>query len=116
MVSVAGRELITEQVEADVTVYIIAQLKFTDKPAYDRYRASFPGVFGKFKGTLLVADEGPLVLEGRWVSDKIVVMSFPDEEAAREFNLSAEYQEIAVDRKKGADAVVIMARSAQQTA
>ena len=38
---------------AAVTVYAIAQLKFTDRAAYDRYQARFMGVFARHTGTLL---------------------------------------------------------------
>jgi len=39
-----------------MSVYIIAQLKFTRRELYDRYQSRFMGVFSKFKGKLLVAD------------------------------------------------------------
>jgi len=47
-----------------MTVYAIAQLKMTDRAAYDRYQARFFDVFRKFNGRLLAADEHPRVLEG----------------------------------------------------
>ena len=93
-----------------MTVYIIAQLKFTRRELYDRYQARFAGVFRKFKGKLLVADENPIVLEGDWGRDKVVIMEFPDDAAAQEFQTSPEYREIAADRKAGADAVVLSVR------
>lgn len=93
-----------------MSVYIIAQLKFTERTRYDRYQSRFMGVFTKFKGRLLVADERPVVLEGEWPRDKVVIMEFPDAEAAREFQESPEYREIAVDRNAGADAVVLTVR------
>ena len=62
------------------------------------------GVFKKFKGKLLVADAHPVVLEGEWPRDKVVIMEFPDDAAAQEFQNAPEYQEISVDRKAGADA------------
>lgn len=93
-----------------MTVYSIAQLKFTDIEACRRYQAAFPAVFAKFNAQVLVADEAPLVLEGDWPRDKIVILAFPDETEARRFGASAEYQAIAKDRKAGADAVVIMAK------
>ena len=93
-----------------MSVYIIAQLKFTRRELYDRYRSRFMGVFKKFKGKLLVADEHPVVLEGAWPRDKVVIMEFPDDAASQEFQASAEYQEISVDRKAGADAVVLTVR------
>ena len=93
-----------------MSVYIIAQLKFTERARYDRYQQRFFGVFRNFKGKLLVADERPVVLEGDWPRDKVVIMEFPDAESAREFQDSREYQEIAVDRKAGADAIVMTVR------
>jgi uncharacterized protein (DUF1330 family) len=93
-----------------VSVYIIAQLKFTRHELYDRYQARFFDVFRRFKGRVLVADEQPQVLEGKFERDKVVVLEFPDSAAALEFQESADYAEIAVDRKAGADAVVIMVR------
>ena len=93
-----------------MTVYIIAQLKFTRRELYNRYQSRFADVFRKFRGKLLVADEHPVVVEGSWERDKVVIMEFPDEAAAQEFQTSPEYQEIAVDRKAGADAIVLMVR------
>ena len=90
-----------------MTVYIIAQLKFTRRELYNRYQSRFADVFRKFRGKLLVADEHPVVVEGSWERDKVVIMEFPDEAAAQEFQTSPEYQEIAVDRKAGADAIVL---------
>ena len=93
-----------------MSVYIIAQLKFTRRERYDRYQSRFMGVFSKLKGKLLVADAHPVVLEGEWPRDKVVIMEFPDAAAAEEFHNSPEYQEIAVDRKAGADAIVLKVR------
>ena len=67
-----------------MTVYVIAQLKFTDRSAYDRYRTRFWDVFRKFEGRLLAADEEPAVLEGRSDRQKVVLMSFPDETKCRD--------------------------------
>jgi hypothetical protein len=50
------------------------------------------------------------VLEGQDGPDKIVILEFPDEVAALEFHNSAEYQEISIDRKAGADALVLQCR------
>jgi uncharacterized protein (DUF1330 family) len=93
-----------------VSVYIIAQLKFTRRELYDRYQARFFDVFRRFKGKVLVAEEQPQVLEGKFERDKVVVLEFPDSATALEFQESADYAEIALDRKAGADAVVIMVR------
>jgi uncharacterized protein (DUF1330 family) len=93
-----------------VTVYAIAQLRFTDRAAYDRYQTRFIHVFHSHRGTLLAADESPVVVEGQWDRDKVVLMSFPDEGAFRAWSESPEYQEISKDRRQGADAVVLLAK------
>jgi uncharacterized protein (DUF1330 family) len=92
-----------------VTVYAIAQLRFIDRPAYDRYQMRFMDVFRRYRGTLLAADERPQVVEGSWDREKVVLMSFPDEDEFRSWSESGEYQEISKDREAGADTVVLLA-------
>lgn len=93
-----------------MSVYAIAQLKITDRAVYDRYQAKFMGVMKRFHGRVLAADEKPKVIEGQWERDKVVLLSFPDEEAFREWAESPEYQEIAKDRKAGSEAVVLLVK------
>jgi uncharacterized protein (DUF1330 family) len=94
-----------------VTVYAIAALKFTDREAYNRYQAAFMEVFKRFSGTLLAADEAPQVVEGQWDRDKVVLMTFPDEAAFREWAESTDYQRISEDRRAGADTVVVLVQA-----
>jgi uncharacterized protein (DUF1330 family) len=96
-----------------VTVYAIAQLRFTDRAAYNRYQAKFMEVFRRHPGTLLAADESPQVVEGQWDREKVVLMSFPDEAAFRGWAQSPEYQDISKDRLAGADTVVLLAKGLQ---
>ncbi|BBU23584.1 DUF1330 domain-containing protein [Mycobacterium xenopi] len=93
-----------------MTVYAIAQLRFTDRTAYDRYQAKFMEVFSRYAGTLLAADEAPQVVEGQWDREKVVLMSFPDEAAFWSWAESPEYQRISQDRRAGADTVVLLAQ------
>ena len=91
-----------------MSVYAIAELKITDRAAYDRYQAKFMGVMKRFRGRVLAADERPQVIEGEWKRDKVVLLSFPDEQAFREWADSPEYQEISKYRKAGSEAVVLL--------
>ncbi|MEE1656927.1 DUF1330 domain-containing protein [Microvirga sp. CF3062] len=93
-----------------MTAYIIAQLKFTDLDSYRKYQRAFPKVFGRFRGTIVIADEHPRLLEGHWERDKVVVLSFPSEEDALAFQNSDEYRLIARDRKAGAEATILLVR------
>lgn len=85
-----------------MTVYVVGQLKFTDRAAYERYAARFRGVLKQFGGRLLAA------IEGRWDRDKIVLLSFSNATAFRGFFESAQYREIAKDRKAGADTLLLL--------
>jgi len=91
-------------------VYAIAQLTITDRATYDRYQQRFMGVMKRFKGKVLAADENPQVVEGSWDRQKVVLLSFPDEAAFREWAESPEYLEIAKDRKAGSDAVILLVK------
>lgn len=93
-----------------MSVHFIALLRFTDVERYRRYEKAFPGVFARFNGAVVVADEAPRKLEGDWVVDKVVVLSFPSEADAVAFQQSPQYQEISRDRKSGADCAVFMVR------
>ncbi|WP_280251519.1 DUF1330 domain-containing protein [Nocardia abscessus] len=93
-----------------MTVYVIAQLKFTDRTAYDRYQAQFLDIFLRYSGTLLAADESPQTVEGVTDREKVVLMSFPDEPSFRAWSESPEYQEISKDRHAGADTVSLLVR------
>jgi uncharacterized protein (DUF1330 family) len=93
-----------------MSVYAIAQLKITDRAAYDRYQAKFMGVMKRYQGRVLAADEKPLVIEGEWERDKVVLLSFPDEAAFREWAESPEYLEISKDRKAGSEVVVLLVK------
>ncbi|WP_433733481.1 DUF1330 domain-containing protein [Nocardia sp. CA-129566] len=93
-----------------MTVYVIAQLKFTDRTAYDRYKARFLEVFARYSGTLLASDESPQVIEGDSDREKVVLMSFPDEPSFRAWAQSPEYLEISKDRHAGADTVTLLVK------
>ena len=83
---------------------VVANIRFKDKARYDRYAAAFPAVFQGSGGQMLAADETPQLQSGEGAGvDKIVVMRFDDEQAARSFLASPEYVRISADRDAGAD-------------
>lgn len=96
-----------------MTVYAIVQLKIHDRPTYDRYMSRFMAVFEKFNGKVLVADDAPKVLEGKWDGTRVVLMSFPDKKAFFAWAGSPAYQEIAKDRIAAAETTVLLAEGLQ---
>jgi uncharacterized protein (DUF1330 family) len=93
-----------------MTVYVIAQVKFTREECYRRYQSRFAAVFRAFNGRLLAADEKPKVLDGEWTRDKVVIMEFPDEAEAMRFLESPSYQEISKDRIAGASVLSLLVK------
>lgn len=68
-----------------MTVYAIAMFSIRDPAAYERYQARFVGVMNRYKGQLLAADKHPVVVEGSWDLEKVVLLSFPSDADFREF-------------------------------
>ncbi len=66
------------------------------------------GVMNRHKGKVLAADEHPVVVEGNWDRDKVVVLSFASEADFREFVDSPEYQEISKDRRAATNGFVVL--------
>ena len=93
-----------------MSVYAIAQLWIHDPATYGRYVSRFMEVFKNYKGRVLVADENPVIVEGPWDGNKVVVVSFPDEASFREWAESPDYLEIAEDRKAGAKSVIVLVK------
>jgi uncharacterized protein (DUF1330 family) len=93
-----------------MSVYVDAQLRFTDEASYRRYQSQFAGVFANSDGRLLVADEAAIVLEGDWAMDKLLIMEFDTGAAAWSFRESPTNQSISDDRRAGAETVAVLVR------
>ncbi|HEX5262766.1 MAG TPA: DUF1330 domain-containing protein [Phenylobacterium sp.] len=91
-----------------MSAYVVAQLSINDRTRYDRYAAAFLPTLKPFGGRLLAADEGPQVMEGAWARDKLVLVAFPDQGAARAWAASPDYHAIAADRLAASEAVVLL--------
>lgn len=93
-----------------MATYVIAELTIHDRARYDRYAARFKDVLRHFDGRLLAADESPVVLEGDWTHEKIVLIEFKDPGEAVRWAASPEYRTIAVDRERSTVATVLSVR------
>jgi uncharacterized protein (DUF1330 family) len=93
-----------------MTVYVVAQIRIHDRVRYDAYAAAFMPVLIQHGGRLLAADEAPEVLEGDWSGQKLNIIAFADEQAARRWMESKEYRAIAADRLAASEGVVLLAQ------
>jgi uncharacterized protein (DUF1330 family) len=74
--------------------YVIVETDIQDPEQYDRYRAASPGAVHSGGGRFVVRGGELAVLEGDWNPSRLVVLEFPDLEAARRWYGSAEYQDV----------------------
>jgi uncharacterized protein (DUF1330 family) len=81
-----------------MTVYCIVLINIEDREKYSIYERGFRQVFRRYSGTLLSADEAPIVREGDWPYTRTVLISFPDAAAFSTWYDSADYQAIAQHR------------------
>ena len=93
-----------------MSVYVVARLEFTDEARYRVYMSRAGEIFRRHGVRLLAADEAPVHLEGDDAPDKVVIMAFPDEGAARAFLESEDYRSISADRRAGARTHALLVR------
>jgi uncharacterized protein (DUF1330 family) len=71
--------------------YIIVETDITDPEQYEQYKAASPGAIAAGGGRFIVRGGELAVLEGDWQPSRLVVLEFPDLEAAKAFYESDEY-------------------------
>ena len=88
----------------DVKVYMVVNLDIKDKDTYLKYEKGFFPMLKKHGGEFLTFDdsfrhmEGPEPLAG----GRVIIFSFPSEEAADGWYNDPEYQELSQFRREGA--------------
>jgi uncharacterized protein (DUF1330 family) len=72
--------------------YVIIETEVHDAEQYDRYRAVSPAAVHAGGGRFVARGGELAVLEGDWEPSRLVVLEFPDLEAAKRWYVSEEYQ------------------------
>ena len=75
-----------------MAAYIVTQIEITDPETFETYRAQVPPILKKYGGEFIVRGGDREVLEGDWPWSRMVILKFPDREAAKAWHASAEYQ------------------------
>ena len=78
--------------------YLLVDCEVTDIARYEIYKAMAPPAIAKYGGRYLVRGGAMTVIEGNWQPSRIVVLEFPDVEAARRFYDSPEYRAARAQR------------------
>lgn len=93
-----------------MTVYVLAEISIHDRARYETYVSGFMDVLTRYSGRLLAADERPLLIEGGWQHEKVILLEFDDGTAAQAWMQSPEYQAIAADRVASSAGMVLLVR------
>jgi len=72
--------------------YLIVETDITDPEQYEHYKAAAPAAIEAFGGRYVARGGETAVLEGDWQPTRVVVVEFPDLEAAKRFYDSPEYR------------------------
>ena len=92
-----------------MSAFVIVDTKINDPEAYETYKAKAKPIAEKFGGTYRTRGGEMDVLEADlWIPTRIVVVEFPDMQAARNFTNSDEYAPIKEIRHANAECTFII--------
>jgi uncharacterized protein (DUF1330 family) len=91
-----------------VPAYVVIETDVHDAEQYERYKAASPDSV-RMGGGRFVARGGELaVLEGDWNPSRLVILEFPDLEAAKRWYESPEYVEVRKLREGAANLSMVV--------
>ena len=86
---------------SDVKVYMIANLQIHDADNYRNYEKGFFPILKKYGGEFITYDDNIINVEGdNDITGRVIIFSFPNEEAAESWYNDPEYQEISKFRRE----------------
>jgi uncharacterized protein (DUF1330 family) len=91
-----------------VPAYVLVDVEVTDPQQYDRYRPLAAATVEQYGGRYIVRGGTSEVFEGDRAPNRVVVLEFPDADAARRWYHSAEYTEAKATREGAATGSFIL--------
>lgn len=91
-----------------MAAYVIADVEITDPETYREYTARTPASIAAHGGRFIVRGGPCEVLEGDWEPGRVVVIEFPDRDAALGWYRSEDYQELAKLRWRASSARILV--------
>lgn len=95
-----------------MAAYFIADIQVTDPASYDQYRPLAAASIARFGGRFVVRGGKVDLLEGGPEPERIVVIEFPDTDAARRWYHSVEYQKALKVRQSASRGRVFLVEGA----
>jgi uncharacterized protein (DUF1330 family) len=72
--------------------YVIVETDISDPEQYEQYKAASPGAVAAGGGRFVARGGELAVFEGDWSPSRLVILEFPDLDAARAWYASEQYQ------------------------
>ena len=91
-----------------MSCYFIAQLSISDQDEYRRYLEGFDAVFENYDGEVIAVEENPIILEGDWDYSRLVIIRFKNENEAKLWYNSPEYQSLLHHRLSASKGTVLL--------
>ena len=87
---------------AEVPVYLIVNLHVEDAERYLQYEKGFFPILKKHQGKFISYDDNTLTFEGELPrSGRMVIFTFPSEQAAKDWYNDPDYQALSEHRRAG---------------
>jgi uncharacterized protein (DUF1330 family) len=83
-----------------MSAYIVVDIDIHDPAGLEEYRKQVPATVAKYGGRFIVRGGTFETLEGSWQPKRLVLLEFPDVEAARRWYDSDEYRPLKAMRLK----------------
>jgi uncharacterized protein (DUF1330 family) len=88
----------------DAPVYMIVNLCITDAEEYKKYEKKFFPILKKYNGEFVTYDDNPIHFEGKSTRQgRLIIFSFPSEQAAKDWYADVDYQAISEFRRAGTE-------------
>ena len=88
--------------------YVIADVDIDDPDTYKEYTAGVPASLAPYGGRFVVRGGAYEVLEGAWEPGRVVVIEFPDRDAALGWWNSDDYTELVKIRRSASTARILV--------
>ena len=74
-----------------MNAYVILDITVNDPGGYEEYKRLAPAALQRYRGTYLARGGETEILEGRWPSNRLVILEFENKEMAKAWLNSPEY-------------------------
>ena len=89
---------------SDLPVHVVANFTIHDADTYRLYEKGFFPILKKHGGEFVTLDDESVTFEGSEPREgRVVILKFPNEEAAKSWYNDSEYQAISEHRRKGTE-------------